>query len=397
MGSPEKESHCQYFVLSPEVEHREVRKVDENTDLNVARTVVKISKVKTKAPLSAKKPVVTTVRPSTPTRGRPNLRPSAEAKTPGPLTARSPVTPKTEPPVRAPLTARTPTASRTPKVQSPQEKCLEEDDLTASVCSGHFSIYSEASGHSRLTQLSRKSFSKRILSSKEIEEMQVMEKRRELTAMMRRNQLNCRKALHGTDLSGAGRKQSNAKLTEPKEFHFSCPPTPRSPSPMSERLDDEVGTEADFPRLLRSASTCSLETWKPQLTVPRGPQLQVVRRLSAPRPTSLPPDEAEPVTPRRHRVEVRRAAAQAERKAVKVTPQNVLQPKGKAGPEEEKVVKRTSDCGSGAVSPFQGGGQFLSQSRSAKSIKAGSFGIPSPRARNMRVSFGSKTPRPCCP
>lgn len=38
------------------------------------------------------------------------------------------------------------------------------------------------------------------------------------TAMMRRNQLNCRKALHGTDLSGAGRKQSNAKLTEPKEL-----------------------------------------------------------------------------------------------------------------------------------------------------------------------------------
>ena len=38
----------------------------------------------------------------------------------------------------------------------------------APVCSGHFSIYSEASGHSRLTQLSRKSFSKRILSSKEL-------------------------------------------------------------------------------------------------------------------------------------------------------------------------------------------------------------------------------------
>eukprot|EP00435_Cladocopium_sp_Y103_P001324 s4884_g1.t1 len=164
----------------------------------------------------------------------------------------------------------------------------------------------------------------------------------------------------------------------PLRFHFSCPPTPRSPSPMSERLEEEVRTsKGDFPRLLRSASTCSLETWKPQLTVPRGPQLQVVRRLSAPRPTSLPPDEGlEPVTPRRHRVEVRKAAAHAERQAVKVTPQNVLRPKGKAGPEEEKVVvKRTSDCGGagGAVSPFQGGGQFLSQSRSAKSIKAGSF------------------------
>ena len=46
------------------------------------------------------------------------------------------------------------------------------------------------------------------------------------------------------------------------------------------------------------------------------------------RPTSLPPDEAVPVTPRRLRVEVRRAAAAAERKAVKVTPQNVVRPKG---------------------------------------------------------------------
>ena len=36
----------------------------------------------------------------------------------------------------------------------------------ASVCSGHFSV-SEISVHSRLTQLSRKSFSKRILSSKD--------------------------------------------------------------------------------------------------------------------------------------------------------------------------------------------------------------------------------------
>lgn len=36
-------------------------------------------------------------------------------------------------------------------------------------------------------------------------------------------------------------------------------------------------------RLRRSSSSCSLETWKPQLTVPRGPQLQVTRRLSAPR------------------------------------------------------------------------------------------------------------------
>jgi len=391
MGSPEREGHCQYFVLSPEVDHREVRKVDENTDINVPRTVVKISKVKTPkvASKTTVKPPVTQRRDSTPNRKRGTV---AEAKTPAPLTARSPVTPKTAPP--APLTARTPkTAPRTPKMGSPRSKGLEEDDLTASVCSGHFSVYSEISVHSRLTQLSRKSFSKRILSSKEIEEMEVMEKRRELNALMRRNQLSCRKAISaGSDLNSAGRKQSTMKLTEPKEFHFSCPPTPRSPSPVSERLvdvDDFVGQpKAEFPRFLRSSSSCSLETWKPQLTVPRGPQLQVTRRLSAPRPTSLPPDE--PTTPRRHRVEVRKAAAQVERQAVKITPMAVTRSKSKMIPEEEKPVKRVSDCG-GASSPFAGGA--LVQSRSAKSIKA-SFGVPSPRG--MRVSFGSKTPRPCC-
>lgn len=43
------------------------------------------------------------------------------------------------------------------------------------------------------------------------------------------------------------------------------------------------------------------------------------------RPTSLPPDE--PTTPRRHRVEVRKAAAQAERQAVKITPMAVTRSK----------------------------------------------------------------------
>ena len=43
------------------------------------------------------------------------------------------------------------------------------------------------------------------------------------------------------------------------------------------------------------------------------------------RPTSLPPDE--PTTPRRHRVEVRKAAAEAERQAVKITPMAVTRSK----------------------------------------------------------------------
>ncbi|CAE7221308.1 XCP1, partial [Symbiodinium natans] len=74
------------------------------------------------------------------------------------------------------------------------DKRLEDaDDLCPSVCSEKFSVYSEASNVSRLTQLSRKSVVKRCLSSKELEELEVMEKRREVSAMMRRNQVNCRK------------------------------------------------------------------------------------------------------------------------------------------------------------------------------------------------------------
>ena len=384
MSSPERqETHCQYFLLSP---GRQEEGPDENTDVNITRTVVKIakSKAKTKSPLlpGSKKPV--TVRPSTPTRTS-----HVEAKTPAPMTARVARTPKTEP--RAPLTARTP--ARTPKVRSPShEKRLEEDDLTASVGSGHISVYSEVSGHSRLTQLSKKSFSKRILSSKELEELEVMEKRRQLSAMLRRNQMNCRKALNGTDLSSAGRKQSATKLTEPKEFHFSCPPTPRSPSPETERYDPEESKAEYFPRFLRGSSSCqSLETWKPQLTVPRGPQLRVVRRLSAPRLITCQSDD-EPKTPRRHLAEVRRAAAEEERRAVKTPaavarPRVVIQEIEKVRPEKP-LIRQTTD----------GSPVGLLHSHSSKNINRGNImTILAQSPRSSRVSFGSKTPRPCCP
>lgn len=212
-----------------------------------------------------------------------------------------------------------------------------------------------------------------------------MEKKRQLSAMMRRNQMNCRKALLQSDLSSAGRKQSTTKLTEPREFHFSCPPTPRSPSPASERYDPEESKAEYFPRFLRGSSSCqSLDSWKPQLTVPKGPQLQVVRRLSAPRPGPQEPED-DPKTPRRHRVEVRKAAAEAERRAVK-TPAAVTRPRVIVQDLEkaEKPLTRTDG------SPVAG----LVQSRSTKILR-GNLMAPSPRG--MRVSFGSKTPRPCCP
>jgi len=387
MSSPRRRSEdtrCQYFVLSPRPSLESPRRQDENANQNVPRAVVKV--VKGRLPKAKAQGVKTPVRPATPKSRR---QEEPVAKTPAPLTARGPCTPYTpKMEHRAPLTARTP-ATRTPATgrspSSRSEKRLEDDDLSASVCSANFSVFSEASVVSRLTQLSRKSFSKRILSSKELEDLEVMQKRQELNAMMRRNQMNCRKALHATDLNSAGRKQSTSKLTEPKEFHFSCPPTPRAGSPVRE-LEGPIQAPA-FPRLLRSTSSQSLET-KPRsltLTVPQGPQLRVVRRLSL-RPNSCPPEDREVKTPRTHRVEVRKAAAEEERRAVR-TPVITSRQVARVVDKEKVVFKRsTSDECLG--NPF--GGQL---SRSTKTIRGGPTGASSPRTRATLGAFGSKTPR----
>mmetsp|Transcript_36757 Transcript_36757/g.84860 ORF Transcript_36757/g.84860 Transcript_36757/m.84860 type:complete len:451 (-) Transcript_36757:113-1465(-) len=438
----EESARCQYFVLSPrhslDSPHRPDTVGDENVDQNVVRqAVVKVVKkgskfAKAKAS-GARKPAVL-ARQATPPKRRPAE--SAAAKTPVmPLTARTPV-------VRSPRTPKVqevpaPNTARTPATQ--EGKRLEDaDDLCPSVCSEKFSMYSETSTVSRLTQLSRKSLSRRCLSSQELEEIQVMEKRREVSAMMRRNQVNCRKALHATDLSSAGRVQSDVKLTQPREFHLSCPPTPRSPgSPLpscAEDADDCESVRGDFfPRMLRSSRSCqsleSAKSWKPQLTVPKGPDLRTVRRLSAGRrPNSCPPEEeaAAPVhtkTPR-HRVEVRRPVDMERRQLARtpakmlVTPvsrpamrpatstvKGVEQGRGTRKPRPNSPQEKPQPCvikrspsdelllrTPGALSPSFSGG--LSLSRSSKLLQGGFGGGHQPPG--LRVSFGSTTPRPCC-
>jgi len=361
---------------------------------------------------------------------------------PRPLKMRSPRTPKSREALphgpRAPHTAR--------GSQDKDKRLEDADDLCPSVCSEKFSVYSEASNVSRLTQLSRKSLAKRCLSSKELEELEVMEKRREVSAMLRRNQVNCRKALHATDLSNAGRVQSHAKLTQPKEFRLSCPPTPRSPGsplPSCAELDtSEVDSiQGDyFSRSLRTSRSCqSLESskgWRPQLTVPKGPELRTVRRVSlGRRPSSCPPTDDEDVAPPhaktpRHRVEIRRPV-DTERRPVTRTPgKMVVTPVTRPAPRPTNsavkvakqgghriirakdlehsdrkenvkpgsyVVKRSpSDeflSRSGPASPVSGGG--LSCSRSTKLLRGGFAGAQQ-APPGMRVSFGSTTPRPCC-
>merc|ERR1719282_789727 len=156
--------------------------------------------------------------------------------------------------------------------------------------------------------------------------------------LIKLNSVNCRKALHATDVATAGRAARQArKMTVPKEFSFgstprttprssrldtnsdsealhatisrtpqqarkksvskescdgSLPPTPRTcissapPTPRLETASD--GEDPNWSRSLRRAGTktCTRTTtprkqWRPQLTVPKGPELHTKGRASS--------------------------------------------------------------------------------------------------------------------
>lgn len=171
----------------------------------------------------------------------------------------------------------------------------EGESLLASV-----SMCSELSRESRLTQLSTRSTMRRHLSSKELEEVQVEQKRRELQEQIRRNQVSCRKALGASDVSTAGRVHGRpAKMTIPKEFNFSRAATPKTP-----RADISVCSDGEDLAPSRSSTLRSrpasarkptpTRQWKPQLTVPKAPELHTARRLSSSGPRrslSCPPED----------------------------------------------------------------------------------------------------------
>eukprot|EP00448_Togula_jolla_P008887 CAMPEP_0170597778 /NCGR_PEP_ID=MMETSP0224-20130122/15887_1 /TAXON_ID=285029 /ORGANISM="Togula jolla, Strain CCCM 725" /LENGTH=495 /DNA_ID=CAMNT_0010922269 /DNA_START=33 /DNA_END=1518 /DNA_ORIENTATION=+ len=195
------------------------------------------------------------------------------------------------------------------------------------------SIHSEvsvASRMSRLSQLSQRSSMKRHLSSQEIEQLKVEQKKQEVRDMMRRNSVNCRRAITGADVPHcAGRARHSLAVTVPKEFSLSAPPTPRGGfrslnasvnasvntsvnasinASVNASMNESVNLEE--PRwstsLRRSASSRSTtdcasssmrrvpsQQWKPKLTVPQGPELRTTRRSSScgtRRSSSVDPD-----------------------------------------------------------------------------------------------------------
>lgn len=277
-------AECQYFELSPERYCRansdENIAGDENADYNavnvqsVGTIADKPRKMTTKAfkPLRTQQPQG--LRQSTPPRNRP--------------TARALMTP---------------------------ERHSEVYDDTASLLS--MSVYSEVSVESRtsdtsrISLLSKKSSTKKVLSSEELERQQVEQKKRELQKMMKQNKANSRKVCKPDAALGVGRHRRSTGATMPQEFSLtrSCPTTPRSPGCRSCYTDcDEAdismhSTDSQWNQSLRSdrssvsGSNPARKTrgWRPTLTVPQGPNLATSRRPSVEGrrlSRSCPPDES---------------------------------------------------------------------------------------------------------
>jgi len=311
------ETRCQYYVLSPrpslspKPSPRPSVEGNENIDANARSTHEAKGAAKCVKKVPSQRSNQLSTRPSTPQRtGRDTegvLTPRA-----GRVTRSLPLTP-------------------------------DRDECGTSVA--ELSVCSGMSRESRLSQLSRKTNLRRHLSSKELEEMQVEQKRRQVQDMIRRNEVSCRKALNASDASTAGRVATRpTKMTVPKEFNFAAPPTPRTPS----RSNSVNSVKSDRGEYARSPSVRSrgaapasarkatpTKQWRPQLTVPRGPALHTSSRTSTSdsrRSLSCPPEDLgsegevsvqeprkeKPVrarTPESRKLEVYAAASQAERRA----------------------------------------------------------------------------------
>mmetsp|Transcript_69851 Transcript_69851/g.220500 ORF Transcript_69851/g.220500 Transcript_69851/m.220500 type:complete len:480 (-) Transcript_69851:53-1492(-) len=322
------ETQCQYFVLSPRPSlgspgRRPCEGDEENADVNVPGQQPEVVKRLAKSfkrvatPRSAAKQL--SARPSTPNRT------------------------KTEP-----ENVLTPHLGQASVMSLPMTPEREREEQTLSAAPA--SLCPETERESRLVQLSRRSSLRRYLSSKELEELQVEQKRREVHELIQRNQVTCRRALNAAEVGTAGRACARpAKVTIPKEFNFAGPTTPRTP-----RADLSICSDSEDASYLHSArrhgapasarKATPTRQWRPQLTVPKGPELHTTRRLSTSgsrRSLSCPPNDLgaeasclsedlgelsegqaaeqapppRPSTPTGRRLEVYAAASRAERRA----------------------------------------------------------------------------------
>jgi len=170
------------------------------------------------------------------------------------------------------------------------------------------SMYSESqySCTSRLDQLSRRSFSRRHLSSEELLQQEVEDKKRDLAKMRKQNNINCHKARQ-PDVNFGTLGKMTTKVTMPKEFTLSAN-TPRLKESRSQSDNEDSVSSAPSARrsshgkakgMTRSSSAgtapglSSTKKWAPQLTVPQGPTCADPEQVKLRRSLSCPPEDME--------------------------------------------------------------------------------------------------------
>jgi len=334
-ASPPPKMPCQYFVLSPRTSLESPERPssaacgDENADRNpltlrgktgCSRSGAEGGVHKSQSPASAATPQrrrqqldrtnsAPAIRPNytmpclRPTSPEPGATTTAASSVGG----RSPLRDATPPKCRG--VARTPSAvspSRTVddaastaySLPMTPERQDAELDLVGERSVASASVFSEMSQESRLSRLSRRSVVKKHLSSKEMEQLAIEEKRRQVRELIRRNQTSCRKALVAADVASAGRSNNvTRKVTVPREFNLSAPTTPRLREHSADsshcNASDHGGAASDGEDRVgvrhrsrgsvtgTASGSSTARSWRPQLTVPKAPALHTLRRVSS--------------------------------------------------------------------------------------------------------------------
>jgi len=143
-------------------------------------------------------------------------------------------------------------------------------DATASDMSLAGGTASDMSMASRMSRLSQRS--QRHLSSEEIELAQADAKRREVQRLMRLNEKAYKEAIRCPDVH---HRHHSLSATVPEEFEFSTRRSSRSKGAFR-GFAEESSEAGPWERSLRGGAAAA--EWRPQLTVPEGPELHTAGR-----------------------------------------------------------------------------------------------------------------------
>lgn len=133
------------------------------------------------------------------------------------------------------------------------------------------------SGESRLSRLSRRSSSRRVVSTAEREQAEMELGRLELAALMRHNEQAYKHAIHYPDLR---RGHHSLELTVPKEFHLSSSLRPVLRGDGSAASEPAAELCVEWPSVLRR-SVSRERSGTPELTVPKAPALRTASRSAS--------------------------------------------------------------------------------------------------------------------